>query len=213
MGKPRLERRPSITDNDADSDVDFEADATLEAPLPEFSLVTEVDRKSAIKIEKRQWQSPRERLETELRKLDGFWSFKPIPRDATLVGQTSRATLTPASSPRGSEVYLPPSPSPLEVTYNQYGFSGEDANSSEGRREPQDITELVDLGLASQHWRSRLAIAKPVWIPQSLQKAGVLDKYSVGEVSKEEIVAKDHASESIYVGTGKLKGVKRGGHV
>ena len=105
MGKPRLERLPSIINNDSDSDVDSEAD--LEAPLPEFTTVTQVDRKPTITIEKRQSQSPRERLEAELRKLDGFWSFKPIPRDTVFVGQTqARAAFTPAPSPNGSEVYL-----------------------------------------------------------------------------------------------------------
>lgn len=104
MRKPRLERRPSLADSDPDSEVDLEADPTLEAPLPEFSLVTEVDRKSTITVDKRQWQSPRERLEAELRKLDGFWSFKPIPRDTSFVRQTqSRAAPTLASSPSGSE--------------------------------------------------------------------------------------------------------------
>lgn len=149
MRKPRLERRPSIPDNDCDSEVDPEADPTLEAPLPEFSLVTKADRKPSITIEKRQWQSPRERLEAELRKLDGFWSFKPIPRDTAFVRQTqSREALTLASSPSGSEVSPLSSLSPLVLTYHQYKFSGKDANSSEGRSESHSITGLVDLGLA-----------------------------------------------------------------
>ncbi|KAF8426719.1 hypothetical protein EV426DRAFT_715504 [Tirmania nivea] len=140
MKKPRLERRPSITDNDSDSEADFEADSTLEAAFPQLPIITEVDRKSAITTKKRQWQSPRERLEAELRKLDGFWSFKPIPRDTTFVRQNqSRTTLSPASTPSGSEVYLPSSHPPSILTL------GEDTNSFEGRPESQSITEETHL--------------------------------------------------------------------
>jgi len=221
MRKPRLERRPSIVDNDSysDSEVDLEGDPTLEASLPEFSLVNKVDRKPSIIIEKRQWQSPRERLEAELRKLDGFWSFKPIPRDTGFVRQRQpRTALSPASSPSCSEVYPPSSLSPLEVTHYQYGFSGENANSSEGWPEPHSTTGLVGLGPAPKYPRSRLAIGLRD-LPGPLGafgRLGVLDKYSSdsvgGGLSQEEIVAKGHSSEIIYMETGKFKAVKRGGH-
>lgn len=107
MGKPRLERRPSISDDESD----YELDPQGETPLPEVPVVhtSKTDHRQSqsrpmIDDGKQQPQNTRKRLEAELRKLDDFWSFKPIPRDTTLVSRVqARAALNSASCPNPSE--------------------------------------------------------------------------------------------------------------
>lgn len=77
--------------------------------------------------------------------------------------------------------------------------------------------ELVDLGPGTQHSRSQLAIGTPVWIPGAFGKrdtgymlirCSTRKSIARGRVLQQEITAKDHAPEVIYMGPGKFKGAK-----
>lgn len=150
--KPRLERRPSIPK----SEINLGSHSSTDSPPPsEAPDMEDDDGSDRSSVDLEQPQTPRERVAEELRKLDEFWSFKPIPRDSTLVVRQAhaRTTISSASSSpimHSPEVHSPSHPPPAPQAVPLTENSSKNTDNFEGRSGPELTTELVDIAVRSK---------------------------------------------------------------